>query len=87
MVDWDTVSYVIRSDYRRNVLLHLASRKDIPSNIAEETDYHQSHISTTLGELREKGLVERLVEAQKGRIYGLTEKGEEVVAEIENENL
>lgn len=87
MDDWDVVSFVIRSEYRKNVLLHLASQKDIPSNIAEEIGYHQSHVSTTLGELRERDLVERLVESPKGRIYALTEKGEKVVAEIKEENL
>lgn len=87
MDDWDVISFVIRSEYRKNILLHLASQKDIPSKIAEETGYHQSHVSTTLGELRERDLVQRLVESPKGRIYALTEKGEEVVKEIENEDL
>jgi DNA-binding MarR family transcriptional regulator len=87
MDDWDAISFVIRSEYRKNILFHLATKKDIPSNIAEETGYHQSHVSNTLSELREKDLVERLVESPKGRIYALTEKGEEVVTEIDNEGL
>jgi predicted transcriptional regulator len=87
MVDWDTVSYVIRSDYRRRVLETLYAGKDTPSNIASKTDIYLSHVSTALKQLREKELVERLVDSPKGRIYSLTEKGENVAETIEGEDL
>lgn len=87
MVDWDAVSYVIRSDYRRKVMMELSSKKCTPSTLAEETGLYPSHVSNTLTELSEEGLVERLVDSPKGRIYSLTEKGEIVAKEIENEGL
>jgi DNA-binding MarR family transcriptional regulator len=87
MVDYEAVSYVIRSDYRRKLLFTLYSRKSTPSNLAEETDLYPSHVSTTLSELSEKDLVKRLVDSPKGRIYTLTKKGEEVAEEIEKEGL
>jgi predicted transcriptional regulator len=86
MVDLETVSFVISSEYRKNVLKHLYSGKDTPSNIAENNDMYPSHVSNTLGELKEENLVTQLVQSSKGRFYGLTDKGEEVAEEIEKEN-
>lgn len=87
MVDLETVSFVIRSEYRKEVMRHLHSGKDTPSNIASQTELYPSHVSNTLSELEEEGLVEQLVDARKGRLYGLTEKGKDVFDEIETEGL
>lgn len=87
MPDWDTISYVIRSEYRKRVLLELHGNKITPSNIAEKLDMYPSHVSNSLSELRDKSLVESLVDSPKGRIYTLTEEGEEVAETIQEENL
>ncbi len=75
---WDLIGFVKRSDYRRRILEALESPL-IPKEIAEKTDIHQSNVSRTLGQLREKDLVQVMnPDAKTGRIYALTEKGEEV---------
>jgi DNA-binding transcriptional ArsR family regulator len=78
--DWDQVSYVIRSQYRTAVLRRLVDGPATPSQIAERADFAIAHVSRALGELRSKGLVELLVseEQRKGRVYGITEDGEQV---------
>lgn len=78
--DWDQVSYVIRSQYRTAVLRRLVDGPATPSQIAEQADFAIAHVSRALGELRSKDLVELLVseEQRKGRVYGITEEGEQV---------
>jgi len=86
-MDWDEVSYVIRSEYRRDIIETLSEQKMTPSNLASELEMHQSHVSNTLTDLLEHNLVQRLVDAPKGRIYGLTDEGQEIAEKIEQENL
>jgi DNA-binding MarR family transcriptional regulator len=87
--EWDTISYVISSQYRVVVLQHLAEGPATPSKIASESDKAIAHVSRALSGLREKALVELLVseDRQKGRVYGITEQGTAVWQQIENENL
>lgn len=86
---WDEVSFVLASTYRVDVLERLMTGPSTPSQLAADTDHSISHISRSLKELREQGLVELLVseERQKGRVYGLTERGNEIWDTIEAENL
>lgn len=87
--DWDEVSYVISSSYRVVVLGRLDESPATPSRIAEDTDCSIAHVSRALRGLRERGLVELLVseERQKGRVYGITDRGTEVWNTIEDEGL
>jgi DNA-binding transcriptional ArsR family regulator len=87
--DWNDVSYVISSQYRIAVLKRLADGPATPSRIAENADLGIAHISRALQGLRERGLVELLVseERQKGRVYGLTDRGDKVWDRIEAENM
>jgi len=87
--EWDQVSYVISSRYRIITLDRLAESPATPSRIAEETDLSVAHVSRALQELGEHDLVELLVseDRKKGRVYGITEKGEEVWETIEAENM
>jgi DNA-binding MarR family transcriptional regulator len=90
MVDeWDTIGYVISSRYRVTVMDRLADGPATPSKIADEASVATTHVSRALRELRERGLVELLVpeDRQKGRVYGITEKGGEVWDRIESEDL
>lgn len=86
---WDDISYVISSQYRVTVLRMLADGPAIPSTIASESQLPIAHISRALGELREHSLVTLLVSEgrKKGRVYGITEKGEEIWERIETRNL
>ena len=55
----------------------------IPSKIAEDSDILQNHISAVLKQLKEHELVECInPEVRKGRLYILTDKGEEIVKNI-----
>ncbi len=56
----------------------------IPSQIARDSDILQNHISSTLQQLREHELVECInPEVRKGRLYRLTDVGEDVVKNLE----
>lgn len=87
--DWDEIGYVISSTYRVAVLRRLAEGPAIPSQIAEDTDFSLAHVSRALQDLRSRSLVELLVpeERKKGRVYGITDHGQEVWATIQAENL
>ena len=87
--DWDEISFVIRSQYRVAVLERLMSGPATPSTIASEADISISHVSRALSKLRERSLVDLLVseEQKKGRVYGITEAGEEVWERIESEQM
>jgi DNA-binding MarR family transcriptional regulator len=79
-INYDAVSFAIRSKFRKIALKALADGPATPSDIEKRTETDIAHISRALGELRERGLVELLVseDTQKGRFYGLTDEGREV---------
>ena len=78
-----TVEYIKKSEYRSKVLKTLANDTKIPSQIAKDTGIVQNHISNTLRQLKEHELVECInPEVRKGRLYRLTENGEEIVDKI-----
>lgn len=87
--DWDEVSFVISSRYRVETLEQLSGGPATPSQIASEAAVGIAHVSRALQELRERSLTELLVseDRKKGRVYGITEKGEEIWGTIEAENL
>jgi len=83
-VDWDAVGHVRGSRYRMAVVEALAERPQTPSEIANGDDMNTHHVSRALSQLGDEELVELLVDesVQKGRIYGLTDAGEAVVAHL-----
>jgi len=86
LTDYDNLSLVTRSQYRREVVQELADRAKTPRQITDDVDHDGlAHISRALQTLRDAGLVELLVseDTKKGRYYGLTEAGEEIVDELE----
>jgi predicted transcriptional regulator len=55
----------------------------IPTQIAENSGIRTNYISKVLGELKAHELVECInPEAKKGRLYRLTEKGEDIVGNL-----
>ncbi|MBX0297850.1 winged helix-turn-helix domain-containing protein [Haloarcula nitratireducens] len=86
---WDDVSFVISSRYRVGTLQRLADGPATPSLIAEGTDLSMAHVSRALKELQDEGLTTLLVseDRKKGRVYGLTETGEDVWETIEAQNM
>ena len=60
-------------------MMSLEGNVKIPFEIAEDTEIFQNHISNTLRQLKEHELIECInSEVRKGRLYRLTDKGEEV---------
>ena len=86
---WDQIGFIISSQYRVEVLERLASGPATPSQIAADEDITVAAVSHALSGLRERGLVELLVseERRKGRVYGITESGEEIWYEITHQGL
>ena len=80
---WELVSFA-KSEVRRKCLSTLDSGPNTPSGISEKTEVHLSHVSRSLRELCEKGLVECLTpKATKNRIYRITDKGRKTLKALE----
>ena len=78
------MSYVEISKYRTKVMKALEDDVKIPSQIAKDSEIRQNHISKVLSELKAHELVECInPEVRKGRLYRLTDKGEELVKNID----
>ena len=78
------MSYVEISKYRVKVMKALEEDVKIPSQIAKDSEIRQNHISKVLSELKAHELVECInPEVRKGRLYRLTDKGSELVKNIE----
>lgn len=73
-------AYVITSSYRERALTVLHNNENMtPKYIAKHCNVRGNHISKTLTELKDKQLVVCInEEAHKGRVYKLTELGEEI---------
>lgn len=83
-IDWSKYSYVVSSRYRVKVLKVLAVGPKTPKQISMETKIHLSHISKTLRELSEKGIVKCLSpERRRGKVYNLTKEGKEIIHQLE----
>ena len=78
------ISYVKISTYRTKVMISLEDEVKIPSKIAEDAEIRQNHISKVLSELKAHELVECLnPEVKKGRSYRHTEKGDQIVKNLD----
>jgi len=78
------ISYVEISQYRKKVMKSLEGNVKIPTVIARDSGIRTNHISKVLSELKAHELVECInPEVRKGRLYRLTETGEEVVKNLE----
>lgn len=79
---WQEVSYIISSEYRKKVLEKLESPQ-IPSKLSKELNINIAHVSRALSELEDKNLAKCLTpEANKGKLYYITEKGKKVLAKM-----
>lgn len=76
-------SFVEISQYRTKVMKSLDGDVKIPSAISRDSGIRTNHISKVLGELKAHELVECInPEVRKGRLYRLTDKGEDVVKNL-----
>lgn len=77
------ISYVQISKYREKVMKSLEGDVKIPSKIAKDSDIRVNHISKVLAELKAHELIECInPEVRKGRLYRLTDKGDDVVKNL-----
>ena len=80
------ISYVQMSKYRIKVMKALDGDVKIPSVIAKDSGIKTNHISKILSELKAHELVECInPEVRKGRLYRVTDKGEEIVNELKED--
>ena len=78
------ISYVEISKYRSKVMKSVEGDVKIPTVIAKDSGIRTNHISKVLSELKAHELVECInPEVRKGRLYRLTDKGDEVVKNLE----
>ena len=78
------ISYVKISKYRTKAMKALENDVKIPSVIAKDSGIRTNHISKVLSELKAHELVECInPEVRKGRLYRHTDKGEDVVKNLE----
>lgn len=80
----ETLEFVKRSMYRQNVLKSLEDNVLMPKEIAERSNIKTNHVSKVLAELKSKGLIEIInPEVRKGRLYRLTNLGDEIVNHLD----
>lgn len=79
------LAYVSVSTYRVKAMKSLQDGEvKIPTVIAREAGIRSNHISKVLTELKDIGAAECInEEARKGRLYRLTELGEEISENLE----
>jgi len=76
--DWKIIGEVSASSHKLKILSVLNKPKT-PKQISIETDMYLSHVSKGLKDLSDRGLVNCLnPELRKGKLYALTEKGNEI---------
>lgn len=80
----ETIEFVQRSNYRQNVLKALENDVLMPTEIAKRSNIKTNHVSKVLAELKSKELIEIInPEVRKGRLYRLTDVGDELVKKLE----
>lgn len=78
------ISYVEISKYRKKVMKSLDGDVKIPTAIAKDSGIRTNHISKVLSELKSHDLLECInPEARKGRLYRLTDKGNDLVKNMD----
>jgi DNA-binding MarR family transcriptional regulator len=85
----EDASYIIRSPHRTKVIQRLIERNAIPSQIRDDTGLEYSRITEAANSLRDRSLIELLVSesTKRGRMYGITDRGEEAWAYLVEHNM
>ena len=85
-MNWNLIGFIKASEYRQKILLELNKGYKTPKELKIKTGYYMSHISHTLKELSEKGIVVCLTpELYRGKIYSLTELGKTIISQLNAE--
>lgn len=77
----EDASHVVRSSHRTTVLQRLAEGAAIPAQIRDDTGLEYSRISEALNKLRDRDLIELIVDedTKRGRLYSITDGGKDVL--------
>lgn len=81
------IRYVLNSQYRVGAMRELSTGISYPKQIKEALDARYPNVSRALRELREKDMVEVVADEHPGKLYALTDYGEQVWERIEDEGL
>lgn len=80
---WKEVGFIISSEYRTKVMKSFDGKAKIPTQLAKDSGILINHISNTLKQLKDHGLVECInPEVKKGRLYKLTNNGQIIINKI-----
>jgi DNA-binding PadR family transcriptional regulator len=80
---YSILGFVKVSKYRTDTLKTIGHTYKMPTEIARETEFKTSQVSTALIDLKKKNLVVCLNEdAKKGRLYRCTELGHEILEHL-----
>lgn len=77
----EDASFVVRSPHRTAVLQRLTKGAAIPAQIRNETGQEYSRITEAANKLRDRDLIELIVEedTKRGRLYEATDRGEAAI--------
>ena len=82
VIKWENISFIISSQYRKDVLRNLDKPKT-PTQLSKELNINKTHISKTLKELESKNVVKCLTpNSNKGRLYIISNYGKETLREV-----
>ncbi|SNZ12802.1 hypothetical protein SAMN06269185_1932 [Natronoarchaeum philippinense] len=82
-MDVDEYAWIKASNYRENILVAIGEKPRTPKELAEMNEYYLSHVSNVLSDLNDHGLAECITpDRNKGRLWQVTQKGEEMVEDI-----
>lgn len=77
--DWKIIGKVSASEHKLKIL-SILNKPKTPKQISNETELYLSHVSKSLKDLSGIELVKCLTpDLRKGKLYALTEKGNEVL--------
>jgi len=79
VTNWEDISFVNSSSYRKRILEKLEKPKT-PSTLSKELNLNKAHTSRALFELMERKLIICLTpESRKSKIYAITDYGKEIL--------
>ncbi len=82
-MDWNLISFITSGSLRFKLLTELLNKTYTPSQLSDKLKIPISHISSTLKELSENGLIDCLTpDRRRNKFFQITKKGEKILDEI-----
>ncbi|MBZ9570943.1 winged helix-turn-helix domain-containing protein [Methanobrevibacter sp. TMH8] len=79
----EKIGWVKLSEHRKKIMLDLSNTLKIPTEISKSTELSKSEVSRTLRALKDAGIVVcHNEDSHRGRLYGLTDEGNEIIKYI-----